>query len=282
MRWFVLTLLIYSIVLTDTVDPVDSGITFLNVGVGDATIVRVDEKVIFIDAGPSDSILYNIDNLPKKIDLLVITHQHEDHISGARYLLERFDVREVIMPRLCDVDPIDVLYPSGAETRKTAITLLDNNDLIEYQYPLPNSMLDEKVKLKLLLPRYGDSVTDECIRVTDTHQVNDNSIVTEILSPDVKILLMGDTEKEGEFALLENQSALNVIADYQILKAGHHCSNTSSGEKFLRYVDPDILVCSTGEHNSYGHPSREVLDRADSLGIKIHLTYRDGDLFVPF
>ncbi|MCB9804030.1 MBL fold metallo-hydrolase, partial [Candidatus Nomurabacteria bacterium] len=136
MRWFVLTLLIYSIVLTDTVDPVDSGITFLNVGVGDATIVRVDEKVIFIDAGPSDSILYNIDNLPKKIDLLVITHQHEDHISGARYLLERFDVREVIMPRLCDVDPIDVLYPSGAETRKTAITLLDNNDLIEYQYPL--------------------------------------------------------------------------------------------------------------------------------------------------
>jgi competence protein ComEC len=106
--------------------------------------------------------------------------------------------------------------------------------------------------------------------------INNDSLVFEFEYKETKVLFMGDAEIALENYLLES----NQLSDVDILKAGHHCSDTSSGYNFLEEIDPELVICSYAEGNKYGHPSSEVLKRFEELGIEHVSTADEGNIVV--
>jgi competence protein ComEC len=88
---------------------------------------------------------------------------------------------------------------------------------------------------------------------------------------------MGDAEQEVEKVLVD-KGFLQFGNSYDILKAGHHCSNTSSSETFVKAVSPKLVICSAGINNSFGHPGSETLKTFQRLNVQYLLTYEKGDI----
>lgn len=231
-------------------------IFFFDVGQGDATlIITPGGKTILIDGGPDDKILRHLGKaLPfweRQIDLLIITHAHDDHIAGLIQVSRRYLVKQVLYNNLDFNNPTIEALIKTFEDKKIKTRLAQENLSFEFTARCSLSILTANQEL----------VSDE----------NDYSVVTRFDCLNKKILLTGDASFYLEKYLLTKGS----VGEVDILKVSHHGSASASSEVFLQAVSPRAAIISVGENNKFNHPSLTILERLKKLAIT---TYRTDSL----
>ncbi len=242
--------------------PVTAGhemqVHFIDVGQGDSILIESPNgKTMLVDGGVKGAGQQIVSYLKElgidKLDIIVATHPDADHIGG-------------LIPVL-DTMPIEQFYDSGkvhtSQTFEEMLTHIDEKN-IPYHVPKTGDEIefDKEVNVKVL--NANEQATDN----------NDASIVLKMTYGNVSFLLTGD----AGVALEKDMLQYDVTAT--VLKAGHHGSNTSSSEEFVRAVKPEVTILSYGEDNKYGHPHTEVVDRLQAIGSKIYATADLGTITV--
>lgn len=228
---------------------------FIDVGQGDCTLVLCDDEAMLIDAGENGHETEVINYLRSmkidKLDYIIATHQHSDHIGGIPEVLEEYKADNIIMPRLTKVQT-----PTNS-TYKSFLTALQNSDA---------KIISAKPGAKYQL---GDAHFEILGPVTnDCEDINSMSAVTKITYGETSFLVTGDAEKDEELEIIENGSDL----DCDVLRVGHHGSSTSSCKDFLDAVSPEVCIISCGANNDYGHPHDKVMNRLDNYTDEIYRT----------
>jgi competence protein ComEC len=196
----------------------------------------------------------------KAIDVVALTHAHQDHLGGLTAVLENFRVGRLWI---------------GREVNNTALAKLEalahsRNVAIEYEAHGKQFSLDG-VDGAFLWPEQSE-------REELATAKNNDSLVMRLKFGNESVLLPGDAEKQVEHALLEENNAEDLHSD--VLKIGHHGSKNSTTEEFLRAVHPRVAIISAGEDNPYGHPSPEALQRLEAAGVRVLRTDHDGAVHV--
>ena len=229
-------------------------VSFFDVGQGDCElIVLPDGKTILIDAGESKSANDIISFLEEKgvsrLDYVIATHPHADHIGGMQKVIEAFDVGEIYMSKV----------EHDTKTYENLLLTIQEKGLRIHTAKEGVSLIDEGGVSAQFVAPCSDSYKD----------LNNYSAVLRLTYGDVSFLFMGDAEQESEA-----QITADVSAD--IIKLGHHGSSTSSSQAFLEAVSPAVAVISCGEGNSYGHPSPDVMERMKKRRIPVMETGYGG------
>lgn len=229
-------------------------VDFIDVGQADSILVSNKDEAMLIDAGNNENGKDVVDFIKSKgitkINYLIGTHPHADHIGG---------LDDVINSDLA----IDNVYMPKIQTNtKTFEDVLD---------ALKNKNLTVSAPKKGDTFKIGDA---NCEVMTDSILNNDNlnlsSIVIRLEFGENSFLFMGDAETENEKTT--NWSKTNV------LKVGHHGSNTSSSQAFLNEVKPEYAIIMSGKDNNYGLPKQNILDRLTKIGAKIYRTDENGTI----
>ena len=196
----------------------------------------------------------------QKLDVVALTHAHQDHLGGLRAILENFRVgrlwigREVQIPALQKLEQL-------AKSRKIAI-----------EHELRGStFVWDGVEGTFFWPAIGSDAPAAQAR-------NNDSLVLRLRYGDRTVLLPGDTERDAERDMLVQSDPGVFHAD--VLKVGHHGSKNSTTPAFLAAVQPQWAIISAGEENPYGHPHRELLERLTDAGVRVLRTDRDGAIRV--
>ncbi len=238
---------------------------FFDVGQGDSTLIRLPSgATALIDAGPksaADTLVNNLEKLGiQKIDLLIATHPHADHIGGMQRIVQNFEIGEIYMPKIADNQiPTTAAYTNflkAVESKGLKINQAKAGTVI-YQ--------TENTTLELLAPNSASY-----------SNLNNYSVVTKLTYGNVRFLFTGDAEKESETELLQNNYDLSC----EVLKVGHHGSNTSTSNRFLTAATPKTAVISCGQGNDYGHPHAELLKRLSSSNINVYRTDTGGTIAI--
>ncbi len=232
----------------------------IDVDQGDSILVLTREKAVLIDAGERDQGQVVCDYLKangvEKLDLVITTHPHSDHIGGMADVLNTFPTDEIVMPPLAD----DIV-PTTAVFKRLLDAIEDNG--ITATPAQPGLSFDlGGASLQLLSP------------LGDYNDLNNCSIVSRLDCGEVSFLFMGDAEKEVEEDLIDEGMPLKA----DVLKCGHHGSNTSSSDDFLDAVSPRMAAISCGVDNDYGHPHKEVLQRLEERNITAYRTDLCGSI----
>lgn len=235
-------------------------VTFFDVGQGDAALVRSPGgATILIDAGPEEhDVTRELAALGiRRLDLLVATHPHADHVAGFPSVLARFAVALVVDPG-CEADS-----PFHADFRRAVRTAG-----VPLRHPRAGTvLLVGDVRVEVLGP-------DRCFVGTES-DANNDSLVLRVSHGSSAVLFSGDAEEPAQEILLEKRPEL-LAAD--VLKVPHHGGDTSLAE-FLGAVRARVAVVSVGP-NRYGHPVPSVMAELSRLGMRVFRTDRSGDLTV--
>jgi competence protein ComEC len=244
----------------------------LDVGQGDSILLQGPSGGrILIDTGPDpDRLLTLLDGIipawDRRLDVVVITHPHEDHVAGLALLLDRYRIGSIAEPGMIGLGPGDAAFRRrlaelGRDTQLLAAgdrLLLDGIEL-DVLWPLPG-----KVPLH---PTDGGT------------QVNNVSIVLAMQYGDRRFFLGGDIEQQIDPQLLAGALAADQRS-FDVLKVAHHGSGTASTEAFLDRVRPSVAVVSAGWGNPYGHPNPNTIDRLKETGAKVFRTDLDGTVTI--
>ena len=231
---------------------------YLDIGQGDCTLIRQGDHAMLIDAGNNSkgttvqAYLENqgIDHL----DYVIGTHPDADHIGGLDVIIYKFDCGKVMMPD----------YSKDTQTYDDVIQAAKSKD-----YQIAHPKAGEEYTL-------GEAEVTVVCPVKDSYgsNANDYSIGVRVQLGKNSFLFTGDAEEHSEEDMVS--SGENLKAD--IYKAAHHGSRTANTEDFLKAVDPQYVVISCGEGNTYGHPHAEVLNRLREMGIQIFRTDDQGTI----
>lgn len=244
-------------------DPVSGGevqFHFIDVGQGDAALIRTEKGDILIDAGTNsseDELKAYLDRLGvTDIEYAVFTHPHEDHIGGADMVLNTYNVKNVVLP-------------DATSTSKTFERMMD---AIEAEKcGVIEATPDKTFKVGELTCTILAPIS------TSYTETNDYSVVIRADYGETSVLFTGDAETHSEEEMLERYRFKGLL-DCDILKAGHHGSDTSSSQAFLDAVTPVYAVISVGEGNTYGHPIQAILARYEAMKAEILRTDKEGDI----
>lgn len=242
----------------------DGSITvhFLDVGQGDSEFIELPNgECMLIDASISeygDDIAEYITACGySKIDYLVATHPHADHIGGMRTVVNSLDIGEVYMPKAV----------SNSKTFEKLLTAISDKGLqINTAKAGKTIYSDDQLEITILSP-----IRDEY------DDLNNYSVVIKITYGQSDFLFVGDAEELSENDLLED-SYNDLSSD--VLKVGHHGSSSSSSVAFLDAVMPKYSVISCGIDNSYGHPHEESMLRLAKTGTQIYRTDLEGTVII--
>ena len=245
---------------------------FLDVGQGDAIfIITPGNSRILIDGGPSKAISSRIVNLlplnDKRIDLIILTHPHADHVTGLTAVLKDFEVRSIIFnPEDYDSKTFsDFMAAVKDEVAKGAkIIKVKTGDLISFG----------DLKLRVIWDPYSlDSPTSPNLA---SNNPNDRSIVTEFSYKNFDAFLPGDEE----IPEAERMLASVALSPVEVLKVAHHGSRNGLNDNLLNVLKPDLAVISAGKGNSYGHPHPETINLLSEAGTKVLRTDLNGTIEV--
>lgn len=236
------------------INPNKLNILFLDVGQADCILILNEGKSVLIDAGNSGDGELIVNGLKalkiEKLDYVIGTHVHEDHIGGMSYIVDSFEIGDFYLP-----------YNTTTTTTyyKKLLTSLTKKE---------ESIVEINVNDKFNIGEATFEVM--AIDHTEPENTNNTSIVLEMRYGNQKYLFMGDAETEVENARKWN--------DVDVLKVGHHGSNTSTSQNFLNQVLPEIAIISVGEDNSYDLPKDKIVKRFNNIGSTIYRTDKDGTI----
>ena len=229
---------------------------YIDVGQADSILIINKEDAMLIDAGNNedgeDVVNFIKDKGITKLDYVVGTHPHEDHIGGLDDVINS------------DIEIENVLMPKIETTTKTFEDVVD---------AISNKGLTVKAPSKGDTFTLGDSnlevMTDS---ILDEDNLNLSSITLRLQYGNNSFLFMGDSEEENEKTITWPKT--------DVLKVGHHGSSTSSSEEFLNEVKPSISIIMAGKDNSYGLPKEEIVERLENVGSKVYRTDENGTIEV--
>lgn len=238
-------------------------IYFFNVGQADCILVRNNGKNMLIDAGDNEDGPLLVKYIKKlginKIDYLIGTHVHEDHIGGMDNIIKEFDIGEIYIP-----------YTTNKSKRKFYEDVI--NEVKQKELSINYKKVGDKFELgeaKCEIKSIDNSDP------TSSSKINSTSIVIQMEANSNKYLFMGDAEDD-----VETNSKI-TWEDIDVLKVGHHGSNTSSTEQFINKVLPEMAVISVNSNtNSYGHPSEIVMKRLQNKECQIYRTDMNGTILL--
>lgn len=238
-------------------------VDFLDVGQGDAILIKSPfGQNILIDGGPDKSVVNKIsEDLPfwdRNIDLMILTHPHDDHVTGLIEVLKRYRVKKIIYTGASHTAPNYLAWLDEIKKRKIPLTIINHPQ---------NIKLGDNCEFKIIYPLKsfaGESVEN----------LNNTSLVAKLIFGQTSFLLVGDAEKEAEEEIIK--SGVELTAN--ILKVGHHGSDTASSDIFLNNVRPQIAVIEVGKDNKFGLPSGRAIKRLERIGAKIYRTDYDGNI----
>ncbi len=230
---------------------------FIDVGQADASLVLCDGHSMLIDGGnAADSNLiaaYLKKQNISTLDYAICTHAHEDHVGGLSGALSVVSVNTVLAPKTED-------------------------DTRAYQN-FKQKVLEQGLTIQH--PSAGDGFTLGSSKVQivgpvdeNTDDLNNTSIVMKLAYGSTSFLFAGDAEKDEENDIIK--AGYDLSAD--VIKVGHHGSNTSTGYVWLREIMPKYAVISVGKNNRYGHPNEKTLSRLSDADVKLYRTDLQGDI----
>ncbi|CDQ42074.1 ComEC/Rec2 family competence protein [Virgibacillus salexigens] len=232
---------------------------FIDVGQGDSMLIKTPgNKNILIDGGPPDAgkkvVSYLNEKKIDKIDLLVATHPDVDHIGGLPYIMKHIKVKKIL---------------DSGKLHTTRMYAKYIQEIRKQEIPVKVAKQNEKILL--------DSAVD--IQVLNTYKKsrsnNQSSIALKMSYEAMDILFMSDVEIEQEKEIMKN-----VDVDAEVIKVGHHGSNTSTSLKFLKAVSPDTAILTYSKDNDYGHPVDRVINNLYRVNANIYSTGALGNLVI--
>ena len=235
-------------------------IRVLDVGQGDAMLLTHPDVTLLIDTGRHD----RSDVVPllrrhgvERIDLVVITHPHADHIGQFDRVMQAFLVDEV-------------WWSGSTSTSRTFERAVAALEASEARYEEPRAGVVTMIGplgIEILHPAAGDSLRD----------LNDASIAMRITYGDFRIVTTGDAGRSAEARMVARSRAL---LDADVLRLGHHGSSTSTTPDLLAAVAPSVAIYSASVDNRYGHPHAEVVERVRAAGVTLYGTATNGTVTI--
>lgn len=235
----------------------DLQIYYFDVGQADSILILNNDTAMLIDAGNNADGPLLVDYIKNKlkinkIDIVVGTHPHEDHIGGIDDIINNFDIEDIYLPEVI----------TTTKTFEDMITAIENKDLA---ISIPEK--GEKFKL-------GEADFEVIYTGTDDKDLNATSIIINMLYGEKTYLFTGDTTEEVE------DTILNQNIDIDVLKVAHHGSRYSSSYEFLKIATPEYAIVSVGEENSYEHPHQEAINRIKKHTNNIYMTKDVGTILL--
>ena len=234
----------------------DMKVHFIDVEQGDSTFIELPNgEAMLIDAGETDQadkvVTYIYTQGYDTLDYVVATHAHSDHIGGLPDVLSSFNIENFYMTSAVATTSI----------YEDMLNAVDESGAVVHDVMAGDVIYNEaNLLIEVVAPK-----------VIDSEEQNNNSIVVKVTYGDDKFLFTGDAEKSEEDGIWTN-----IKCD--VLKVGHHGSDSSSSSNFLKKVEPSYAVISCGLHNSYGHPTDDVLKRLYDRNIDVYRTDLQGTI----
>src|SRR5690554_2656060 len=259
-KYSLLVVLLIIIALLSTLSSAENlQIHYIDVGQGDSILIQIPgPHSMLIDAGEqtsgSDVVSYIQNQNIDKLDIVIGTHPHADHIGGLISVLEEIKVEKVI----------DSGRVHTSKTYENYLTLIDQKNI---QFELGRAGQTFKLGDAQFQILHPDHVN---------YDLNNCSVVILMQYEDVKFLFTGDAEEAAETSILSSFDNINA----QILKVGHHGSRTSTTSSFLSAITPKIAIIMCGENNRYGHPHNETISKIKQENIKIYRTDIHGNIII--
>lgn len=235
-------------------------VTALDVGQGQSVVLRQRDLYALVDCGgdsqdnPGDIAADYLQSRGiGRLDLLIVSHYHDDHANGIPQLLERIEVDTILLP---DVEPNSVLRQEilALAQEKNIEVLLVREDV--------SISASREQSLYVFAP------------VEEAEESNELGLSVLADGGSFQALVTGDMGAKGEERLLE----LTDLSQVEVMVAGHHGSDTSTSQKLLDTIHPQAVLISVGAHNNYGHPGKETLERLEAVGAEIYRTDRNGTI----
>jgi competence protein ComEC len=242
-------------------------VSFLDVGQGDAILIQSPSGTeVLIDGGRGREVLRPLGRVlgyfDRDIDVVLATHPDSDHIGGLIPVLERYRVGRILMTENVNDTPAYDTFMKRVEEEGAEVVFVRRGMVFDLGVGEAGS-----TTLSILFPDHDPTNLES----------NTSSVVSLLTYGETQVLLTGDSPSSIE-GYLVSRGARALAAD--VLKLGHHGSQTSSSQVFLEAVTPDYGIVSAGKDNSYGHPHKEVVDRLESLGITMKNTADLGSIFL--
>ncbi len=233
----------------------------IDVGQSDSMLIKAPEMNILVDAGEEGNgrtiCSYLESQGVEKIDLLIATHPHSDHIGDMDYVIKNVEVGKILTGEIPE---------SAIPTTRVYENLL-------------LAASDKGIKIKEVKPGDRYELGDGCVMtvlgpVEPFEDYNNNSIVCKIEYKDFSMIFGGDSSKEAEELLLRENKDLS--ADLMIVS--HHGSSSSTTKAYLNAINPKYAIISCGKDNSYGHPHKETLEKLEAKNITVYRTDISGNI----
>ncbi|MDT8719391.1 MBL fold metallo-hydrolase [Clostridium sp. 19966] len=244
-----------------TMGEVSSGeklkVHYIDVGQGDSILIQQGTANMLIDTGTNEStdrlLKYLQDEKIDKLDYLILTHPHEDHIGGADAIINKYKINNLYMPKIT----------ANTKTFKDTVSAIKKNGLTASQPKVGDNFKLGDADCKVLGPINSDK-----------ENLNTYSIAIKITFGENKFLFTGDSEASNEADMIK--AGLDLSAD--VLKVGHHGSSTSTSKEFLEKVNPKYAVISCGKGNDYGHPHKETMNKLKNKNVTVYRTDESGTI----
>ncbi len=236
------------------IDSKKLNILYLDVGQADSQLIFYKNKLMIIDTGNVNDGEKIVAFLKEKnittIDYLIGTHIHEDHIGSMQYIVKEFNIGKMYLPY--NESNTSIYY-------KNLLTEVLNKNLEINELEIGNKINIEDLECEVM-----------AVDNSEPEDANDASIVLEITYKKYKFLFTGDATKK-----VENSRGWK---DIDVLKVGHHGSDTSSSKNFIDSIKPEISIISVGEGNNYNLPKESIIKRLEDTGSKVYRTDKHGTI----